>query len=334
MRVLSKCAQVARMAAVAIACVVLSAGTPSAAWAQSRSPALERVRQLVEAGDEANARVLVDSILADSDPGNPSYVDALFWRASLAADPSDSRRELLRLVVEYPLSPRVSDALFQLSEREIEAGDTEGARRHLTRLVRDHASSASGSRGAYELSKLLTRAGDLRGACAALDSAYAYEPAGNVERRYQIAYAQRPCERLSALPASPGPVLPDSTSTGRGTGRPTPPVRNATPAGRATPPPEPRPSSATNSSGVTPQRSSRPAPAGQWSVQVAAFQSRAEATALAARLKTSGYDPRVTNERPFRVRIGRFATRAEAAALVTKLKSEKTDAIVVQAERP
>jgi cell division protein FtsN len=59
-----------------------------------------------------------------------------------------------------------------------------------------------------------------------------------------------------------------------------------------------------------------------------------DAERLSAKMKTRGYDVRVTSERPYRVRIGRFATRAEAMALVTKLAALQITAIVTEAEKP
>lgn len=77
-----------------------------------------------------------------------------------------------------------------------------------------------------------------------------------------------------------------------------------------------------------------PATTRLWSAQVGAFASKDDADRIAARLLTRGYDVRVTEEQPFRVRIGKFSKRADAAAMVAKLKAERTAAILVEAERP
>jgi cell division protein FtsN len=71
-----------------------------------------------------------------------------------------------------------------------------------------------------------------------------------------------------------------------------------------------------------------------WSVQVAAFNSREEAQGLAKKLGDRGFDVRITNEKPFRVRIGRYARRTEAIDMVAKLAGAKIVAIVVEAEQP
>lgn len=78
------------------------------------------------------------------------------------------------------------------------------------------------------------------------------------------------------------------------------------------------------------------APAGRaFSIQVAAFTSRGDATALASRLRQRGFDVRVFGDRaPFRVRIGRYATRADAAAALTRMRRSQVSGIIVEAERP
>jgi len=75
------------------------------------------------------------------------------------------------------------------------------------------------------------------------------------------------------------------------------------------------------------------APAREFSLQVAAFSARRDATAMANRLKARGFDVRVVGSRaPYRVRIGRYPTRAAAAAALARVRSSFPDAIVVEAE--
>jgi hypothetical protein len=79
-----------------------------------------------------------------------------------------------------------------------------------------------------------------------------------------------------------------------------------------------------------------PAPATggiQYSVQVAAFTARVEATALATRLRERGFDVRIVgSQAPYRVRIGRYPTRAEATAALARMRAAKVSGIVVEAE--
>lgn len=72
-----------------------------------------------------------------------------------------------------------------------------------------------------------------------------------------------------------------------------------------------------------------------FSIQVAAFTSRGDATALATRLRQRGFDVRVAGDRaPFRVRIGRYATREDAAAALTRMRRSQVSGIIVEVERP
>jgi hypothetical protein len=72
----------------------------------------------------------------------------------------------------------------------------------------------------------------------------------------------------------------------------------------------------------------------QFSVQVAAYSARRDATAMAARLRERGFDVRVVGDRaPFRVRIGRYPTRAAAMAALARMRAARVDGMVVEAER-
>ena len=71
----------------------------------------------------------------------------------------------------------------------------------------------------------------------------------------------------------------------------------------------------------------------QFSIQVAAYTVRRDATAMAARLKERGFDARVVGDRaPFRVRAGRYPTRALAMAALARMRAARVDGIVVEAE--
>jgi hypothetical protein len=71
----------------------------------------------------------------------------------------------------------------------------------------------------------------------------------------------------------------------------------------------------------------------QYSVQVAAFNGRRDATSLASRLSERGFDVRVVGDRaPYRVRVGRYATHADAVAALTRMRAAKVSGIVVEAE--
>jgi len=73
-------------------------------------------------------------------------------------------------------------------------------------------------------------------------------------------------------------------------------------------------------------------PASGYSVQVAAYNHKADADKLVATLKSRGYAARVDGTvTPFRVRIGRYATENDAEDALKKLKAKRMDGFVVKA---
>ena len=68
-----------------------------------------------------------------------------------------------------------------------------------------------------------------------------------------------------------------------------------------------------------------------FSVQLAAYDFRSQATALVARLAKRGIKARVDGTaKPFRVRVGRYATREEAAAALARLKKAGQSGFVAE----
>jgi DNA polymerase III subunit delta len=106
----------------------------------------------------------------------------------------------------------------------------------------------------------------------------------------------------------------------------------ATPA--AAKPPTPV---ATKPTTPAPKPSPRAAPAAgvapAFTVQVAAYDTRALADSLSEKLKARGYPARVSGiAKPFRVRIGRFSTEAQADAELRALKAKGLAGFVTAAE--
>jgi cell division protein FtsN len=71
----------------------------------------------------------------------------------------------------------------------------------------------------------------------------------------------------------------------------------------------------------------------EYSVQVAAYETRADAEALSKRLSARGYTVRVVGDRkPFRVRVGRYPTRERAADAVRQMGRLNVHGVIVEAE--
>jgi len=139
-------------------------------------------------------------------------------------------------------------------------------------------------------------------ACVALRRALQDVPATEVELHNQLDYFSPRCVNVDSTRAV-GTASRDSArrdSTAAPTVR-----RDTTPATRAS--------------------------KARYTLQVAAYGSKADADALAKRLKARGIDVRVAGTaRMFRVRIGRYETRAAAAAAARELKAKKIDAFVTE----
>jgi cell division septation protein DedD len=253
-----------------------------------------RARRLVNDGDAKAGRALVDSALAAAQAGSPAYAEALYWRGVLAEEGESSRTDLLRVAIEFPLSPRASEALLRLAQLELTRGDRTAAQRHLERLAREHPQSPVRAAGRYWMGRLLLEDAKPAEACVVLREARRLASPDDVELLNQIAYYARPCDAIEAdAKARADSLAADST-------------RRA--AERAA------------------------APKGRWSVQVAAYGNKADAEALAKRLRARGHDARVTTAKPWRVRVGHYATRTAAAAAARELSTKASRAIVVEAE--
>ncbi len=261
----------------------------------SQAASFARARRLVSGGNGALGRALVDTVLAAATPGTPAYAEALYWRATLAERSADAERDYRQLAVEYAGSPRGADALIRLAQLDLVRSDPSAARDHLGRLLRDHTDRPSQARAHYWLARAALDANDPRGACDALNAAAGVsEPGGDLARQVVALRARVPRCTLTV-------------SVGAATASPA-----TTPAATAPPVAPPVASDAV----------------GRFTVQVAAYDTRADAAALAARLAARGLDARVEaggrlpDTAPFRVRIGRYATRTEAATAQRTLKAK------------
>jgi tetratricopeptide (TPR) repeat protein len=265
--------------------------------AASMDSAIARARALVSSGNGAAGRLLVDSVLAATDPASPTYVEALYWHGMLAANDSDAERDYRRIVVEYALAPRAADALLQVAQLESAHGDRSSATNHLARFFAENPSHPERARAGALLTRLLFDQNDLPRACSALRQALAVIPDSAVESRNQLSYY---APRCTALDVSPGSRVPASGGEAGGGGRDSV-VARAAPA--------------------------------RYTLQLAAYGTKAEADRVAARLRARDIDARVVGaKKPFRVRIGRYATRGNAVAAQRELRSKKVTVFVTDIE--
>src|SRR5689334_15320358 len=123
-------------------------------------------RQLVLEGNGPTGRAIIDSVIGQTPAGTPRYAEGLYWRALLASAAAAAERDYRRIIVEYPLSPRVGDALFSLAQLEMARGDREGATMHLERFMLEHPESSDRARAGLALSRMLIEGGRVPRGCA------------------------------------------------------------------------------------------------------------------------------------------------------------------------
>ena len=271
-----------------------------------------RAQVLVSAGEGKEGRALVDSILARIPASSLRYAEGLYWRASLAGNALDAERDYRRIAVEYVLSPRVPAALTRLAQLELARGDRTLARQHLERLLNEYPPRAERASAWYWIGRIAFESGDAGRGCTAIDSARVLTTAADIELTNQITSEARRCETRTdgslAAAGQPTTIVPP----------------------RATSAPSPAASTPSARQGTV---SSRASTAGQVTIQVGAFPTRAAAERVRKRLTAQKFHARVVPAgRYFRVRVGRYATRASAGPIVKKLKAAHYDTIIVDAE--
>lgn len=338
--------------------VVTAAVVPAISNAQESpvvNPVYKRAQTLVNDGNATAGRVLVDSMVAAAGPGTNDYVEAVYWRAVLAGTAADAEMDYRRIVVDYPRSPRVEDALIRLAQLEIARANYDGALRHLNLLVTDYPQSTSRGRAGYWMARALFDKNDLRGACVATADALARTSEDNAELRNQITYLNQRCAGVditSPTPAtvigqpSPSPVASNSArdTVAKAATTPVLPEKSVTDNVKAEPSakvpapitkPRPVEPGKTENPPVVkpPSGASKAAGSTVYSVQIAAYNVKSQAVVMVAKLKKRGYEARVDGSvAPFRVRIGKYATQSQASAVQRSLKAKQITGFVVQAE--
>lgn len=258
--------------------------------------AIARARGIANAGEMTAARDVLDSLVANAEPSSIDLAEALYWRAVLSDRAGDAERDWKRLVVETPIAPQVPDALLKLADIEILRGRPPVARGYLERLLRDFDDVPQRPKALMLIARSYFEERDAVRACAAVDTLRARGvPDG--ELNLQVNELRRRCTLATPAPATPvvTPVVTPAQTSADDT-------------------PE---KSAGESRGKGRNTEAR------YAVQIAAYESRAQADALVKRLSKRGWKARIDGERkPYRVRVGSFATRAEATEMLARLRKQ------------
>jgi DedD protein len=334
---------------------------PAVAGAQSGSDsvAYKQAQTLVNDGNATAGRAIIDSLIARSTPGSNAYAEGLYWRAVLSATAADAEMDYRRIIVDYPLSPRVEDVLLRLAQLELARADYDGALQHLTKLTLDHPSGPTRARAGYWTARVLFEKNDIPRACAANADALARTSEGDTELRNQISYLNQRCAGVAIAMATPStppvllPAAPPSAAPATSPAASGVPVVTAKDTTVPKKPPMQIPAAprdgkptmvaggvtTTTATSSTKSVPAKPAPrdeastSGEWSVQIAAYNVKSQAQAMVTKLKKNGYEARVSGTAaPFRVRIGHYASQAQATAVMRSLKAKQINGFVVKAE--
>lgn len=130
---------------VALAATLAGVLSPQATRAQDSSAAtgaailraqvFVRAQRLVNDGNGAVGRALVDSLLNAIAPRSTDEAEVLFWRATLAENWDQAQRDYLRVMLEHERSPFASASMLRLAQGEMMRGDRDAARRYVERLL-------------------------------------------------------------------------------------------------------------------------------------------------------------------------------------------------------
>jgi SPOR domain len=202
----------------------------------------------------------------------------------------DMRRDLQRVVVEYPTSSWSDDALLRLVQMDYATRSFDGAARNLERLRLDYPLTPLLAQAGYWGGRTYFELKDTARACRWLADGVA--AAGtDVELQRQLGFLYQRCA------TTPRAVAAGDTGAAA----------------------KPADSAAARVADSLPQRA--PTKAAKYRVQVAAVATPGAADDAATKAEELGYPAVIVRERGYyKVRAGTFATKQEAQAAAAKLK--------------
>jgi hypothetical protein len=267
--------------------VVAGASTAAA----QTDPRLTAAVRAAQEGQGDSARSAVGRLLTETPPTDSLYPEILYTQAMVANSAADMRRDLQRVVVEYPTSSWSDDALLRLVQMDYATRSFEGAARNLERLRLDHPLTPILPQAAYWGGRTYFELKDTVRACRWLADGVA--AAGtDVELQRQLGFLYQRCT-----------TAPRAVAAGD--------------SGAAA---KPADSAAARVADSLPPRA--PPKAAKYRVQVAAVATPGAADDAATKAEQLGFPAVIVRERGYyKVRAGTFATKQEAQAAAGKLKS-------------
>jgi len=290
--------------------LLLAALPPCRLAAQQQSPLTDALR-LAQDGHIDSARAILKRMEQSTVPTDTLFPGILYSSALVAPTADEVRRQLQRVIVEYPFSPWAEPAMIALAQLDYANGDPAATGRTLEKFRTDHASSSLypvaalwGARAGFDVN-------DPRAACQWVSDGLA-RAGGDASTRAELFALSRRCPAnpgTIATPVPAPPVVPDTI------GRPRPDSVMRLAEVPMTPSPIP----------VLPRPvpSAVPSVPDAYRVQIVAANTQEVADEMLARAKKAGFSGIVVKDGGyFKVRLGEYATRAEASAAATKVKAK------------
>lgn len=286
----------ARFALILAAAVLLA---PASARAQNDPRLVDAVR-LAQEGHSDSARAVMGKLLAATPPTDTLYPEILYTQAMVANDAGEMRTQLQRIVVEYPTSSWVDDAILRLAQMDYATRNLSGAARNLEKLRSDYPASPLLPQASYWAGRVYFDQSNPTLACRWISEGLAQSPS-NVELQNQLQYLNLRCASAAAAPTDTAAAPRDSTLA----------------------------SPAPYDSTIT------PAPPGKtvYRVQIAAVGSKAAAADAEKKARALGLTVVTVHEKNlYKVRAGQFGTREAAQAAAAGLKVKLGGTLFVVAE--
>lgn len=180
--------------------------------------AFRRAQRLVNDGNGAPGRAIVDSLVEVADPGSAAEAQALFWRATLAPTWALAQRDYLRVMLEHERSPLAAASMFRLAQGELAGGDRAAAQRYFERLTREAPDSPIRAEASLWHGRMLIERGTKGPGCGVLREGRRRVTAAQVELVNQYDYLLQGCpaettaSASSATPTAPATSAPSATT--------------------------------------------------------------------------------------------------------------------------
>jgi cell division septation protein DedD len=290
--------------------LLLAALPPCRLAAQQQSPLTDALR-LAQDGRIDSARAILKRMEQSTAPTDTLFPGILYSSALVAPTAEDVRRQLQRVIVEYPFSPWAEPAMIALAQLDYANGDPAATGRTLEKFRTDHAASSLytvaalwGARAAFDVN-------DPRAACQWVGEGLA-RAGGDASTRAELLALSRRCPVTPGTIATPVPAPPATPDTIVRPARDSVMKLNEIPQPPGPIPVLPRPAP-----------SAGPSVPDAYRVQIVAANTQDAADEMLARAKKAGFSGIVVKDGGFfKVRLGEYATRAEASAAATKVKAK------------